>query len=117
MNIHVGRFVAHCGWNSTLEADVSGAPLVGIPLWADQPTIAKYAESAWGMGVRVQKGGKLWLETMEAKRCIRKVLDKDRRMSTKENLQSGCKRPRMQRGKEEAQINILPTSLRKYLST
>lgn len=38
--------------------------------------------------------------------------DKDRRMSTKQNRQSGCKRPRMQHRKEEAQINILPTSLR-----
>jgi UDP:flavonoid glycosyltransferase YjiC (YdhE family) len=55
-----------------LEGVVSAVPLVGIPHWADQPTIAKYVESAWGMGVRVQKGEKLWLERTEVERCIRK---------------------------------------------
>ena len=81
----IGCFVTHCGWNSTLEAIVSGVPLVGIPHWADQPTISKYVETVWGMGVRVRKGDKGWLKRMEVERCIREVMDGDRKDEYKRN--------------------------------
>jgi hypothetical protein len=32
----VGAFVTHCGWNSTLEAIMSGLPMVCWPLYAEQ---------------------------------------------------------------------------------
>ncbi|KAK9060866.1 hypothetical protein SSX86_018046 [Deinandra increscens subsp. villosa] len=32
----VGGFVSHCGWNSSLEAVVSGVPMVAWPLYAEQ---------------------------------------------------------------------------------
>ncbi|CAM0907770.1 unnamed protein product [Alopecurus aequalis] len=71
----IGCFVTHCGWNSTLEAIVCGVPLVGIPHWADQPTIAKYVESSWGIGVRTQPGEKGWINMDEVSRCIKVVMD------------------------------------------
>lgn len=32
----VGGFVSHCGWNSTLEAIVSGVPIICWPIFAEQ---------------------------------------------------------------------------------
>uniref|UniRef100_A0A0D9W2N3 Deoxynivalenol-UDP-glucosyltransferase n=1 Tax=Leersia perrieri TaxID=77586 RepID=A0A0D9W2N3_9ORYZ len=80
-----GCFLSHCGWNSTLEAIVNGVPLVAIPHWADQPTTSKYMESLWGMGVRVRhdKGGGLQREEVE--RCIREVMEGDRKEDYKKN--------------------------------
>ncbi|KAK1604749.1 hypothetical protein QYE76_028422 [Lolium multiflorum] len=82
----IGCFVTHCGWNSTLEAVVSGVPLVGIPHWADQPTIAKYVESVWGIGVCVQKGKNGSLKRGEINRCIREVMDGERKDEYKRNI-------------------------------
>ncbi|XP_015691964.2 UDP-glycosyltransferase 79-like [Oryza brachyantha] len=50
-----GCFLTHCGWNSTIEAIVIGVPLLAMPQWTDQPTTAKYIESASGNGVRLQR--------------------------------------------------------------
>uniref|UniRef100_A0A0E0KN51 Glycosyltransferase n=1 Tax=Oryza punctata TaxID=4537 RepID=A0A0E0KN51_ORYPU len=73
-----GCFLSHCGWNSTLEAIVNGVPLVAMPHWADQPTISKYMESLWGMGVRVKQDKSGGLQREEVERCIREVMDGDR---------------------------------------
>ena len=32
----IGVFVTHCGWNSALEAIVSGLPMICWPLYAEQ---------------------------------------------------------------------------------
>ncbi|KAF7013447.1 hypothetical protein CFC21_027531 [Triticum aestivum] len=94
----IGCFVTHCGWNSTLEAVVCGVPLVGIPHWADQPTIAKYVESAWGMGVRVRKSESGSLRSAEVERCIREVMDGERKDDYKRNAMKW-----MQKAKEAMQ--------------
>ncbi|KAF0887815.1 hypothetical protein E2562_004036 [Oryza meyeriana var. granulata] len=72
-----GCFFTHCGWNSTLEAIVNGVPLVAMPHWADQPTIAKYMESMWGMGVRMRLDKNGALRREEVERCIRELMDGD----------------------------------------
>ncbi|XP_066346714.1 UDP-glucosyltransferase UGT13248-like [Miscanthus floridulus] len=74
-----GCFFTHCGWNSTLEAIVNGVPMVAIPHWADQPTISKYMESMWGLGVRVRKDEKGLVTRDEVERCINDVMDGDRK--------------------------------------
>ncbi|CAO2041546.1 unnamed protein product [Urochloa humidicola] len=71
-----GCFLTHCGWNSTIESIVTGVPMVAMPQWADQPTTAKYVESAWGIGLRMQKG---LVTREEVERCIREVMDGDMR--------------------------------------
>nr|6BK1_A Chain A, UDP-glycosyltransferase 79 [Oryza sativa Japonica Group] len=80
-----GCFLSHCGWNSTLEAIVNGVPLVAMPHWADQPTISKYVESLWGMGVRVQLDKSGILQREEVERCIREVMDGDRKEDYRRN--------------------------------
>nr|CAB3483996.1 unnamed protein product [Digitaria exilis] len=42
--------------------------MVAMPQWADQPTTAKYVESAWGTGLRMRKG---LVKREEVERCIR----------------------------------------------
>ena len=60
-------------------------PLVGIPHWADQPTIAKYVQSAWGIGVRAQHGDNGWIKWEEVDRCIKEVMDGDRKDEYRRN--------------------------------
>ncbi|KAL6650402.1 hypothetical protein ACP70R_009327 [Stipagrostis hirtigluma subsp. patula] len=80
-----GCFLTHCGWNSTLEAIANGVPTVAIPHWADQPTIARYMESMWGMGVRVRKNEKGLVTREEVERCIKEVMDGERNDEYKRN--------------------------------
>lgn len=75
----IGCFLSHRGWNSTLEAIVNGVPLVAMPHLADQPTISKYMESLWGMGVRVWQEKSGGIQREEVERCIREVMDGDRK--------------------------------------
>jgi UDP:flavonoid glycosyltransferase YjiC (YdhE family) len=99
-----------------LEAVASGVPLVGIPHWADQPTISKYVESVWSMGVRVQKSENGSLRSGDIERCIREVMDGERKDEYKKNAAKW-----MQKAKEAMQeggcsdINIVEFSA-KYKS-
>uniref|UniRef100_A0A0D9W2N4 Glycosyltransferase n=1 Tax=Leersia perrieri TaxID=77586 RepID=A0A0D9W2N4_9ORYZ len=77
-----GCFLTHCGWNSTMEAIVTGVPIVAMPQWADQQTAAKYVESAWGIGVRMRKG---MVRREEVERCIQEVMDGDKVEEYKRN--------------------------------
>ncbi|PNT60691.1 hypothetical protein BRADI_5g03300v3 [Brachypodium distachyon] len=65
-------------WCPQLEV-LAHKATVGIPHWADQPTIAKYVESAWDMGVRVKKSLNGQLRREEIERCIKEVMDSERK--------------------------------------
>ncbi|KAI5010244.1 hypothetical protein ZWY2020_012381 [Hordeum vulgare] len=80
-----GCFLTHCGWNSTTEAIVTGVPLLAMPQWTDQPTTAKYIESAWGIGVRVHRDKEGIVRKEEVERCIREVLDGERKQEYMKN--------------------------------
>jgi len=75
----VGCFVTHCGWNSTLEAIVSGVPMLAVPSWSDQPMNAYLIEEEWRVGVR-------------AERDAEGVLTRDELVSRLELLMGGSER-------------------------
>nr|CAB3461948.1 unnamed protein product [Digitaria exilis] len=54
-HLAVGCFVSHCGWNSTIEAVVSGIPIIGVPNMFDQPTNTYLVEEVWEVGVKVER--------------------------------------------------------------
>ncbi|KAM0888564.1 hypothetical protein ACQ4PT_028260 [Festuca glaucescens] len=51
----------------------------------DQPTISKYVESLWGMGVQARKSDNGFLRSGEIERCIREVMDGERNDKYKRN--------------------------------
>ncbi|KAJ1433510.1 UDP-glucuronosyl/UDP-glucosyltransferase [Sesbania bispinosa] len=52
----VGVCLTHCGWNSVLDCIVGGVPMIGRPFFGDQKINTRMLESAWGIGVGVDKG-------------------------------------------------------------
>jgi UDP:flavonoid glycosyltransferase YjiC (YdhE family) len=72
----VGCFVTHCGWNSTLESVTRGVPMVAVPQWTDQPTVAWLVDACMGAGVRVRVrvDGEGMVERGEVQRCVEMVM-------------------------------------------
>ncbi|BAF19890.1 cyanidin 3-O-rutinoside 5-O-glucosyltransferase [Oryza sativa Japonica Group] len=66
----VGCFVTHCGWNSALESITRGVPMVAVPQWTDQPTVAWLVEARMGAGVRARLDGEGVVERGELQRCV-----------------------------------------------
>ena len=65
---------------------------MGIPHWADQPTIAKYVESMWGMGVRLRKSETGALRSAEVERCVREVMDGEKKDEYQRNATKWMKK-------------------------
>ncbi|KAG0519744.1 hypothetical protein BDA96_08G012800 [Sorghum bicolor] len=108
----VGCFVTHCGWNSTLEAVVSGVPMVAVPSWSDQPVNAWLVEEEWQVGVRAERDGEGTLTRGELARCVELVMGAgDKAVQVRANA-SGLK----QRAREAvAAGGPLETSLRRFV--
>ncbi|GJM98074.1 hypothetical protein PR202_ga15049 [Eleusine coracana subsp. coracana] len=70
----VGCFVTHCGWNSTLESLTRGVPMVAVPQWTDQPTVAWLVEERMGAGVRARVDAEGVVERGELRRCVELVM-------------------------------------------
>ncbi|XP_062197939.1 cyanidin 3-O-rutinoside 5-O-glucosyltransferase-like [Phragmites australis] len=70
----VGCFLTHCGWNSTLEAIVSGVPIIGVPNMFDQPTNAYLVEDEWEIGTRGERNSEGVFTGTELARCIELVM-------------------------------------------
>lgn len=81
----VGCFMTHCGWNSTLEGLSLGVPMVGVPLWSDQPTNAKFLEEKWRVGLRARKGERGMVTREEVEMCVREVVEGERSEEFKKN--------------------------------
>ncbi|KAH7851851.1 hypothetical protein Vadar_017305 [Vaccinium darrowii] len=69
-----GCFVTHCGWNSSLETLACGVPVVGLPLFTDQPINAKLLVDTFKIGVRLTVNEQGIAERDEVKRCIEVVM-------------------------------------------
>jgi UDP:flavonoid glycosyltransferase YjiC (YdhE family) len=82
-----GCFLTHCGWNSTTEAIAAGVPMVAMPRSADQPTNAKYVDSAWRIGLLMRANEKGLVRREEVEGCIRKVMDEKSKEEYRTNAQ------------------------------
>ncbi|KAL9227504.1 hypothetical protein vseg_003186 [Gypsophila vaccaria] len=79
-------FVTHCGFNSVLEALSIGVAVVGVPVWTDQGTNAKYLEEVWGVGVKARVDEKGVVGSEEIVRCLREVMEGHRRDEIMKNV-------------------------------
>ncbi|CAN6163504.1 unnamed protein product [Urochloa humidicola] len=66
----VGCFISHCGWNSTIEAVVSGVPIIGVPNMFDQPTNIYLIEEEWEIGIKGESNSDGVVIGTELARCI-----------------------------------------------
>ncbi|KAJ4829791.1 hypothetical protein Tsubulata_050530, partial [Turnera subulata] len=81
----VGGFVSHCGWNSTLESILFGAPIATWPLYAEQQFNAFQLVVELGLAVEIRMDyRKDWfadepfiVTADEIERGIRCVMDRD----------------------------------------
>ncbi|CAN0908754.1 UDP-glucosyltransferase 29 [Linum grandiflorum] len=64
----IGGFVSHCGWSSVMEGMKYGVPIVGVPLYTDQPLNARLVEEI-GVGLKVEK-----IERVELAKVIEEVV-------------------------------------------
>ncbi|CAN6380515.1 unnamed protein product [Urochloa humidicola] len=70
----IGCFVSHCGWNSTIEAVVSGVPVIGVPNMYDQPTNIYLIEEEWEIGIKGERSINGVVTGIELARCIDLVM-------------------------------------------
>ncbi|XP_073121690.1 mogroside I-E synthase-like [Henckelia pumila] len=78
----VSCFMAHCGWNSILEALSCAVPIIGVGLWGDQHINAKFIEDVWKVGVRVRVGD---IKREEIAKLVAEVLHGDKGKELKIN--------------------------------
>ncbi|RID58501.1 hypothetical protein BRARA_F01797 [Brassica rapa] len=69
----VGGFWSHCGWNSTLESIVEGVPMIFRPFGNEQKLNAKYIESVWRIGIRLEGE----VERGQVKRMVKRLIMDD----------------------------------------
>ncbi|KAG6488353.1 hypothetical protein ZIOFF_049596 [Zingiber officinale] len=63
-----------------------GVPMVAVPQWTDQPTVAKYVEDVWGVGVRAKRDEEARLvRREEVVRCVREVMEGSRSDEVRRN--------------------------------
>uniref|UniRef100_A0ACD5WSZ8 Uncharacterized protein n=1 Tax=Avena sativa TaxID=4498 RepID=A0ACD5WSZ8_AVESA len=71
-----GAFITHCGWNSTLEAVVTGMPMVCWPLEAEQWMNKVYIVEEMKVGIEVRgykPGGLVTADNVDA--TVRQIMD------------------------------------------
>ncbi|XP_042514317.1 anthocyanidin 3-O-glucosyltransferase 5-like [Macadamia integrifolia] len=91
----IGRFLSHCGWNSTLESMVNGVPMIAWPMYAEQKMNAAMLEEEVGVAVRTKElPTKRVVGREEIEKLVRVVMEKEGdavRKKMKEVKESGLR--------------------------
>ncbi|MCL7041890.1 hypothetical protein MKW94_003765 [Papaver nudicaule] len=69
-----GAFLSHCGWNSVLESLSQGVPIIGWPLYAEQPYNSKMIQEV-GVSVELARGNEGELSSEDVQKVIEQVMD------------------------------------------
>ncbi|KAJ8619122.1 hypothetical protein MRB53_015308 [Persea americana] len=69
----VGGFLTHCGWNSTLESNCAGVPVICRPFFAEQQTNCWFVCSQLGLGMEIDSNVKR--DTVEG--LVRELMNGD----------------------------------------
>ncbi|VFQ91309.1 unnamed protein product [Cuscuta campestris] len=88
----LAAFLTHCGWNSTLEAIVSGVPVLTWPMGADQFANADLLVDEFKVGTRLSEGAEKVPDSDELARLLRGAVKEG----------GGEARPRVQRLRQAA---------------
>ncbi|PWZ17192.1 Anthocyanidin 5,3-O-glucosyltransferase [Zea mays] len=81
----VGAFVTHCGWNSTLEAIMSGLPMICWPLYAEQGLNKVFMVEEWRIGVEL-RGYEKFVKAEELEAKVRLVMEAEEGRILRERL-------------------------------
>ncbi|KAL6616018.1 hypothetical protein ACP70R_038288 [Stipagrostis hirtigluma subsp. patula] len=73
----VGAFVTHCGWNSALEAIMSGVPMICWPLYAEQRLNKVHMVEEMKVGVVVDGYDEELVKADEVEAKVRLVMESD----------------------------------------
>lgn len=79
----VGVFIAHCGWNSVLEAIMAGVPMICRPFVGDNGLNVRTMEFEWKAGLGLENG----IFTKDGvMRAMESILDPDKGAEIRSNL-------------------------------
>ncbi|XP_044972725.1 anthocyanidin 5,3-O-glucosyltransferase-like [Hordeum vulgare subsp. vulgare] len=73
----VGAFVTHCGWNSALEAVMSGVPMICWPLYAEQRLNKVHLVEEMKIGVVVEGYEESFVKAEELQAKVRLVMESE----------------------------------------
>lgn len=74
----IGGFVTHCGWNSVLEAVVTGVPMIAWPLYAEQHLNRNVLVEDMKMAIPVeQREGDGFVSGEEVEKRVREMMESE----------------------------------------
>ncbi|KAK1603385.1 hypothetical protein QYE76_018146 [Lolium multiflorum] len=82
----VGAFVTHCGWNSTLEAIMSGLPMICWPLYAEQALNKVFMVEEMKIAVALEGYEQGMVKAGEVEDKLRMVMETDEGIKLREML-------------------------------
>lgn len=82
----IGAFVTHCGWNSTLEAIMSGLPMICWPLYAEQSLNKVFMVEEMKIAVPLEGYEEGWVNAEEVEAKLRLVMETEEGKKLREML-------------------------------